>query len=68
MIAKLPMKRSFDFGGVEMFPKNITRDDIIKALNDIDHNGIPIHHDSTRHDLIYKGKHYPPQGSHFICK
>lgn len=45
-----------------MIPNNITRDHVLKALEDIDLNGIkyPLAK-SKLYDLIYKGKSYPPK-------
>ena len=43
------------------FPKNITRDHILQAIEQIDSQGIPQNAKSTTYDMIYKGKRYPPK-------
>lgn len=42
-----------------MFPKNITKDHIINAIQEIDENGIPEGSKSEDYDVIYNGKGYP---------
>ena len=44
-----------------MIPDNISHDHIIKALKQIDEEGIPSRRKSTKHNLMYKGKQYPPK-------
>ena len=44
-----------------MIPQEIQRDHIIKALEEIDNEGFPSNHDSTKWDLVYEGKLYPPK-------
>ncbi len=44
-----------------MIPRNINRVHIIKALKQIDEEGIPNHRQSTKHNLIYQDKHFPPK-------
>lgn len=44
-----------------MIPKNITKNNIIKALKYIDGFGVPKNRESTNYKLEYKGKVYPPK-------
>jgi len=43
------------------FPNNITKDDLIKAIEKIDSEGIPSDADSQYYDVIHNGKKYPPK-------
>ena len=43
-------------------PKNISQDDILKAIKYIDENGVPEKNKSTKYELIDEsGKKYPPK-------
>ena len=42
-------------------PQNITKEHIIKAIEEIDSNGIQKGEHSTTYDVIYNGKKYPPK-------
>ncbi len=42
-------------------PKNITRDHIIQAINEIKKIGWPPRNNSTTYDLFYEGGRYPPK-------
>jgi len=43
-------------------PKNILKDDILKAIKYIDENDVPEKHKSTKYELVDKsGKKYPPK-------
>lgn len=42
-------------------PKNITRQDLLKALQEIKESGIPKNAHSTMYDVIWKGNRYPPK-------
>lgn len=44
-----------------MIPKNITREYILKAIEEIDRNGIPKGRESKRFLLAYGGRFYPPK-------
>ncbi len=44
-----------------MIPKEITEEHILRAINEIDRNGVPTKRESTKYNLIYKGKEYPPK-------
>lgn len=44
-----------------MIPKNITRKHILKALEEIDKNGVPAGRSSKKYHLLYKGRLYPPK-------
>lgn len=44
-----------------MIPKNITKQHILKAIEDIDRNGVPSGRDSTKFLLSLNGKSYPPK-------
>jgi hypothetical protein len=44
-----------------MIPPNISVEHIIRALEDIDNNGIPESRMATYYYLSYKGKRYPPK-------
>jgi len=45
-----------------VIPKNITKQDILDAIQYIEKNGIPHHNQSTKYDLIDdSGKKYPPK-------
>lgn len=41
-------------------PEKITREHILKAIDDIDHEIITVR-PSTKFDILYKGKTYPPK-------
>ncbi len=42
-------------------PKNITKENLLKAINKIDLEGIPKQADSLYYDVFYNGKVYPPK-------
>ena len=42
-------------------PPNISKEDLIKAIEKIDNEGIPQGAHSSTYDLIYNGKKYPPK-------
>ena len=44
-----------------MIPKNITKEAVKKAIQEIDENGVPRHRESTKYHLSYGGKFYPPK-------
>ncbi len=44
-----------------MIPKNITKEHIIKALKEIDQNGVPSRRNSKDYLLLYKETFYPPK-------
>lgn len=44
-----------------MIPKNITRKAVIKAIHEIDKNGIPKNRLSTKYNIFFEGKQYPPK-------
>ena len=44
-----------------MTPKNIKREHVIKAIEEIKKNGIPIGRHSKKFLLEFNGKHYPPK-------
>ncbi|MGC8726194.1 MAG: hypothetical protein ACP5RS_06435 [Thermoplasmata archaeon] len=44
-----------------MIPKNITKNDVLKAVNEIDKTGIPKNRNSRKYELEYNGKRYPPK-------
>ena len=44
-----------------MIPKNIKRQNIIDALEEIDDKGIPEHRESTKYLLNYQNTYYPPK-------
>jgi 5-methylcytosine-specific restriction protein A len=44
-----------------MIPQNITKDHILKALEKIDEEGFPESRESTKFELIYNSKSYPPK-------
>jgi 5-methylcytosine-specific restriction protein B len=43
------------------FPENISRENVLQAIEKIDSQGIPRNASSTTYDLIYEGKSYPPK-------
>jgi hypothetical protein len=47
--------------GTVMIPRNIKRECILKALEEIEREGIPKARDSKRFYLEYNGKRYPPK-------
>jgi len=51
-----------------MIPNNITKENVLQAINDIDKNGLryPLGK-SYVHDLLYKGKTYPPKHTIIIA-
>ena len=44
-----------------MIPKNITREHVVKAIEEIDIVGIRKGRHSSTYDLIYNNKAYPPK-------
>jgi len=44
-----------------MIPSNIKREHIIKAIQEIDSNGIPLGRESRKFSLIFEVKQYPPK-------
>lgn len=44
-----------------MIPQEIQREHIVQALEEVDRDGFPGNHDSTKWDLVYEGKLYPPK-------
>ena len=44
-----------------MIPTNITREHVIKALEEIDASAIPPGRASTKFALVLNGKRYPPK-------
>ncbi|WML53329.1 hypothetical protein RCG17_01075 [Neobacillus sp. PS3-12] len=44
-----------------MIPESISRKDILKAIDEIDKKGIPTKRKSTKFQLSFKGKCYPPK-------
>jgi len=42
-------------------PKNINKDHIIRAIQKIDIERVPERRESTRFNLVYEGKNYPPK-------
>lgn len=44
-----------------MIPKNITKNDVLKALENINKFGVAKRRESTIYSLKYKGKSYPPK-------
>lgn len=42
-------------------PENITSTDIMKAIERVDEEGIPVNAHSSTYDIVYKGKNYPPK-------
>ena len=49
-------------------PKNINKEHVIEAIQKIDREGVPERRESTRFNLIYEGKYYPPKVCYFNCK
>ena len=43
------------------FPGNISNEDLLKAIEKIDKEGIPNDAESQYYDVVYAGKHYPPK-------
>jgi len=44
-----------------MIPKTIEKQHVLQALEEIDHDGYDSRYTSTKHDLSYNGKLYPPK-------
>lgn len=44
-----------------MIPANISYENVLRALEEIDRNGIPERRRATRYNLSYRGKRYPPK-------
>ena len=40
---------------------SISKEDVDKALDEIDRDGLPAVHRSTRYCLVERGRHYPPK-------
>ena len=45
----------------QKIPANISEDHILLAMNELDKKGVPKKHQSTKFDLSYNGKNYPPK-------
>ncbi|MCW7076637.1 MAG: hypothetical protein OCU18_05020 [Candidatus Syntrophoarchaeum sp.] len=45
----------------EMIPSNIEKEDVIKAIEEIDERGLPPSRRSTKFVLVFNGKQYPPK-------
>ena len=43
-----------------MLHRNLDKKDILKAIKEIDVNGIPLDHHSTKWSVKYDNKYYPP--------
>jgi hypothetical protein len=44
-----------------MLNKQVTKNNIIEALKEIDKNGVPKKRQATKFNLYYEGKSYPPK-------
>lgn len=44
-----------------MIPKKITRGHLLEAAKIIDREGVPKRRESTKYDVLVKGKRYPPK-------
>lgn len=44
-----------------MIPENIGRDDVLRAIDEIDKFGVPSRRDAKKYSVSYKGKEYPPK-------
>lgn len=44
-----------------MIPENIKIQHLLKAIQEIDINGVPARQESTEYDLVYGGQKYPPK-------
>lgn len=44
-----------------MIPKNISKEAVLKAMDDIDQNGVPKNRNSTKYWLRDRNKYYPPK-------
>src|SRR5688500_567115 len=44
-----------------MIPSNITRQHILLAIDKINSEGVPAERESTKFDLLFKRKRYPPK-------
>ncbi|MDQ0201072.1 HNH endonuclease [Neobacillus ginsengisoli] len=42
-------------------PKNIKREHVLSAISEIDNHGVPEERNSTKFNLLYEGRHYPPK-------
>lgn len=45
----------------QKIPANISKDHILLAMDELDKKGVPKKHQSTKFDLSYNGKNYPPK-------
>lgn len=43
-----------------MIKKEVTRQNILQALTEIDKNGVPKRRQATKFNLFHEGKSYPP--------
>lgn len=44
-----------------MIPDTIERSHILKAIEKIDREGVPTRRESTRYEILHRGKRYPPK-------
>ena len=56
-----PLKELWARSGFEQFTKDITREHVLKALEEIDRKGIPPEARSTTYDLIEQQRRFPPK-------
>jgi DNA-binding MarR family transcriptional regulator/predicted RNA-binding protein with PUA-like domain len=56
-----PLKELWARSGFEQFTKDITREHVLKALEEIDRTSIPADARSTTYDLIEGQRRYPPK-------
>jgi hypothetical protein len=56
-----PLSELWSRPGFEQFTKDITREHVLKALEEIDREGIPSDAHSTTYDLISGQRRYPPK-------
>ena len=48
-------------GGSHIIPSTISRDHILKAIHEIDEQGVPNRRKSTKYCLVHEYRHYPPK-------
>lgn len=62
-IVETTTKKLYDYAGrgYNLIPDNITKEHILRALEKIDSDGILKGRESTKYNLVYNDKYYPPK-------
>lgn len=56
-----PLREEWGAGSFTEATQSLTRAHVLKALEEIDQKGVPAGAESTRYDLVYEDRRYPPK-------